>query len=386
MSKEFLYFDHAATTPIAPVVLDKMMKVLSTDFGNPSAVYALGRKAKSHIELSRKQIATSLGIASSQIVFTSGATEANFTILYHAVVTLGVTHIITSKTEHHAVLENVLLLQERFGITVIYVPVLETGDLDLHFLEHFFKENADLQQRVLVSLMHVNNETGVVLDIDFISAICCEYKAYFHSDTVQSVGKIPIDLEKIPIDFIVCSAHKLQGPKGVGFFYFRKGIPFRGVFAGGSQEKGLRAGTQGVHNIVGMAVALQHAIQHLEIHTLALKKVKTYFIQKATQEIPELVYNAQSDEVSHRRSFGIVNMRFTQTSKDTKTLLFALDLQGVACASGSACQSGSTKSSHVLTEILSNEVIQMPSIRISFSSQHSLEHIDQLIQKIKTAL
>jgi len=247
-----VYFDNAATTPVYPEVIQKMTEVLRDTYGNPSSTHAFGRKAKSLIEYSRKQIAKQLNASPSEIIFTSGGTEANNLILRSCVHDLGVQIVISSQIEHHAVLHTLEVLAKEYPIKIVYVNLTNKGVVDLSHLEYLLQQYTE--KKVLVSLMHINNEIGNILPLKEVIALCKQYNAYFHSDTVQSVGHYPIDLEEIPADFITASAHKFHGPKGVGFAFIRKGIALHSSITGGEQEKGLRAGTEAVHNIVGMEV------------------------------------------------------------------------------------------------------------------------------------
>src|SRR3970282_1494307 len=249
-----VYLDNASTTQLRPEVVQEMTKVLAEDYGNPSSTHSFGRNAKSILELSRKAVAKCLNATAQEIIFTSCGTEANNWILRSAVKDLKVKRIITSKIEHHAVLHTVQVLQNEFDIQVDYVAVKPNGEIDITDLVELLSQ----ETKTLVSLMHVNNEIGTVLDLERVGRICKQYNVLFHSDTVQSIGKTEIDLQAIPIDFIVASAHKFHGPKGVGFAFVRKNSGLQPIFYGGEQEKGLRAGTEALHKIAGMAKALEH--------------------------------------------------------------------------------------------------------------------------------
>jgi cysteine desulfurase len=268
-----VYLDNAATTSVRPEVIDEMVKVLKEHYGNPSSTYAIGRHAKALIENARKVIAKQFNAASSEIIFTSCGTEANNWILRSAVRDLGVKRIITSKLEHHAVLNTIKQLKDEFGIEVIYLSILPSSEIDYEQLENLVK---DEEKTTLVSLMHVNNEVGTELDLKRVASLCKEHNVLFHCDTVQSVGKTRIDLSELPIDFIVASAHKFHGPKGIGFTFIRKKNVLKPVIFGGEQEKGLRAGTEGVHQVVGMAKALEMAYELLETEQKYIAGIKDY--------------------------------------------------------------------------------------------------------------
>ena len=256
-----IYFDNAATTPVLPEVVEKMKEVLSTSFGNPSSTHSLGRTAKSLIENTRKSIAKELGALPSEIIFTSGGTEGDNMVLQGAVRGLDVETIITSKIEHHAVIHAVESLKQSDDIKVHYVKVSSNGSPDFDDLERLLQYD---DSKKLVSLMHVNNELGTICDLEAIGNLCRQNDALFHSDTVQSIGHYRLNLQELPIDFAVAAAHKFHGPKGVGFVFIRKATGLQGLFFGGGQERGLRAGTESVHNIVGLGEAFSHAYSNLD--------------------------------------------------------------------------------------------------------------------------
>ena len=372
-----IYFDNAATTALHREVVAKMTEVLTDNYGNPSATYALGRKTRTLIETARKQIAQQLGAQSSEIIFTSGGSEADNLILRGCVRDLGVRVIITSLIEHHAVLHTVEALAKEYGVQIEYVHLTTEGDVCLQHLETLLQQYAD--QKVLVSLMHVNNEIGNILPLATVAAFCKKYGAYFHSDTVQSVAHLPIDLREVPVDFITASAHKFHGPKGVGFAFIRKGIVLHPLIYGGEQEKGLRAGTEAVHNIVGMQEALKLAYRDRASHTEKLHQLKQYFIAALKEHFPEVVFNGNSQD-EEKSSHTILNVGFPNWENKKDTLLFESDLKGVACSKGSACQSGSVGESHVLQAFLPAERLRYPSLRFSFSIQNTTEEVDNLIK------
>lgn len=370
-----IYLDNASTTAIRPEVIHEMTKVLAEDFGNPSSTHSFGRQAKSILELSRKSIAKQLNAAAQEIIFTSCGTEANNWILRSAVVDLKVERIITSKIEHHAVLYTVQQLQKEFNIQVDYVSVKPNGEIDITNLVELLAQN----QKTLVSLMHVNNETGTILDLERVVPICKQYHALLHSDTVQSIGKKEIDLQELPIDFLVASAHKFHGPKGVGFAFVRKNSGLQPLFYGGEQEKGLRAGTEAVHQIAGMAKALSLSYSNLEAERTYISGLKKYLIEQLEINFPEFVLNG-----SRNGFYNILNVLFPFSEDKTAMILFHLDMKGIAVSRGSACQSGSIRASHVLAEMLSDEDLRKPSLRISFSHYNSKEDIDLLIDALKS--
>ena len=375
-----VYFDNAATTPLYPEVVEKITEVLSNTYGNPSSTHALGRGAKSLIEYSRKQIAKELNALPSEIIFTSGGTEADNFILHSCVRDLGVQVVISSLIEHHAVLHTLEVLAKKYPIQIVYVNLTERGDIDLQHLKNLLEQYTE--KKVLVSLMHLNNEIGNILPLKEVATLCKEKGAYFHSDTVQSVGHYSIDLQEIPVDFITASAHKFHGPKGVGFAFIRKGIALHSIITGGEQEKGLRAGTEAVHNIVGMEVAFNLCYKNLDKNTEKLKNLKQYFIHQLKHHFPEIVFNGTSESLEES-SYAIVNVGFPALQQQDNTLLFQLDLKGIACSKGSACQSGSVQVSHVLSAFMPKEALQYPSLRFSFSAFNTIEEVDFLIESLK---
>ena len=375
-----VYFDNAATTPLYPEVVEKITEVLSNTYGNPSSTHALGRGAKSLIEYSRKQIAKELKALPSEIIFTSGGTEADNFILHSCVRDLGVQVVISSLIEHHAVLHTLEVLAKEYPIQIVYVNLTERGDIDLQHLKNLLEQYTE--KKVLVSLMHLNNEIGNILPLKEVATLCKEKGAYFHSDTVQSVGHYPINLQEIPVDFITASAHKFHGPKGVGFAFIRKGIVLHSIITGGEQEKGLRAGTEAVHNIAGMEVAFNLCYKNLDKNTEKLKNLKQYFIHQLKHHFPEIVFNGTSESLEES-SYAIVNVGFPALQHQDNTLLFQLDLKGIACSKGSACQSGSVQVSHVLSAFMPKEALQYPSLRFSFSAFNTIEEVDFLIESLK---
>ena len=370
-----IYLDNASTTALRPEVVQEMTKVLTEDYGNPSSTHGLGRTAKNILELSRKSIAKNLNATAQEIIFTSCGTEANNWILRSAVKDLQVKRIITSKIEHHAVLYTALVLEKEYDIQIDYVNVKPNGEIDITHLVELLSQ----EKKTLVSLMHVNNEIGTVLDLERIGRICQEHNTLFHSDTVQSIGKTPIDLEKLSVDFIVASAHKFHGPKGTGFAFIRKNSGLQPLFFGGEQEKGLRAGTEALHQIAGMAKALELSYSNLETEQKHILELRKYLITQLKTAFPEFKINGNPDGF-----YTVLNVLLPFEATKTAMLLFHLDMKGIAVSRGSACQSGSIKASHVLAEMLSVEDLKKPSLRISFSHYNTKEDIDILVEALKT--
>jgi len=369
-----VYLDNASTTAMRPEVIQEMTKIMLEDYGNPSSTHSFGRNGKTILELSRKSIAKHLNCTAQEIIFTSGGTEADNWILRSVVEDLKVERIITSKIEHHAVLHTVWALQEEYSIQVDYVNVNTDGSLDLTHLSNLLSN----EKKTIVSLMHVNNETGTILDLDRVSLICKQYNALFHSDTVQSIGKTEIDLQKTPIDFISASAHKFHGPKGIGFAFVRKNSGLQPLFFGGEQEKGLRAGTEAVHQIAGMAKALSISYEKLDEERTYILGIKNYLIEQLEIHFPDFRINGKKNDF-----YNIINIILPFSPDKTSMLLFSLDMKGIAVSRGSACQSGSIKPSHVLNEMLSETDLKLPNLRISFSHYNTKEDIDWLIESLK---
>lgn len=372
---EKIYLDNAATTPLREEVIDVMIKVMKEEFGNPSSNHSRGRSAKSIVEMSRKKIAKLLNAHARQIIFTSGATEANNWIIRAAINDLKVERIITSRVEHHAVLHAVEMAhRNQPEVEVAFVRINHEGCVDQAHLVELLSDS----KPTLVSLMHVNNETGVVCDIAGIGRICKQHGAWFHSDTVQSVGKTELDLQSLPVDFMVASAHKFHGPKGIGFAFIREGLVIHPVVFGGEQEKGLRPGTEAVHDIAGMAAALEFSYEHLEKERNLIAALKAYAIVQLKAAFPELKING-----GEGCFYNILNISIPMDPEKASMILFTLDMKGIAVSRGSACQSGSQRPSHVLAEMLSEEELSMAGLRISFSHYNSREDIDALVAALK---
>lgn len=375
-----VYLDNAATTALRPEVVEVITDILNNNFGNASSSHSYGRTSKSLIEACRKEIASYFKVLSAEIIFTSGGTEADNLVLLSAARDLGISHIITTKIEHHAVLYTVQYLERHYGIKVSYLKLDSNGNIDISELENLLLENP----KSLVSLMHINNEIGNILDIEKIAMICKANNALFHSDTVQSVGHFPIDLSQIPVDFMAASAHKFHGPKGVGFCFVRKNSGLQPISFGGEQERGLRAGTESIHNIAGMTTALKLAYSNLEEDVAYIQNLKSYFIDEL-KSIDGISFNGDSSDL-RKSTYTILNVQFTMSESKAAMLQFQLDLRGIACSKGSACQSGSAKVSHVLAEIQSDDMLKKPSIRFSFSTFNTKQDIDYTVKVIQELL
>lgn len=368
-----IYLDNAATTPIRQEVIDEMVIVMQSEYGNPSSTHSIGRGSKAIIESSRKIIAKHLNCSAQEIIFTASATEATNWILRCCIKDLGIKRIITSKIEHHATLYTIHALQKEFDIKVDYINILSNGNLDYTHFESLF----DNDEKTLVSLMHVNNEIGVINDIQRIGEWCHQHQAVFHCDTVQSIGKTRFDLQKLPVDFLVSSAHKFHGPKGVGFAFLTKKIGLKPMLFGGEQEKGLRAGTEAVHQIAGLSKALDMSFQNIDKEANYIKEIKEYCWQQLKENFPEIQQNGENT------LYNILNVLLPFSAEKTAMILFNLDMKGIAVSRGSACQSGSIKPSHVLAEMLNENDIKKPSLRISFSHYNTKKEVDVFIEELK---
>ncbi|MEM0931751.1 MAG: cysteine desulfurase family protein [Bacteroidota bacterium] len=374
-----VYLDNAATTQVREEVIARMQEALSVHYGNPSSTHSFGRSAKTEVEQARKTIAKTLNAQPSEIIFTSGGTEADNMILRCAVRDLGVKTLITSKIEHHAVLHTAEELQKEYGIDLQFVDLDMDGNPRMEHLETLLRAT---DNKKLVSLMHINNEIGNILDIERIGRLCVEHHALFHSDTVQSVGHYPWDVAQIPIDFFTAAAHKFHGPKGVGFAFIRKNSGLKPMIFGGSQERGYRAGTEPFHNIVGLEEAFTRAYENLEEETKNVRALKLYFVTKLKEALPQVEFNGLSADMD-RSTYTLTNVRLPFDKQKALMLLFHLDMKGIACSKGSACQSGSDLGSHVLQEILPKEELEKPSLRFSFSKYNTREELDYAVEVLK---
>ena len=369
-----IYLDHAATTPLHPQVIHLMHETMLNNYGNPSSIHSEGRTSRALIEKARKSMANHFNCSIGEIFFTSGATESNNMIIQGAVSGLGVQTIITAATEHHAVLHTIEVLEKEGKIKVIYLPLDNEGNPSIISLEEHLSNQEN--KKVLVSLMHSNNETGSLLDWESVGAICQKYDALFHSDTVQSVGFYDIDLQNIPVHFIVGSAHKFNGPKGVGFVYIRNENAIPPFQHGGSQERNMRGGTENLLGIVGMALALDLAMSEKSERFAHLEKLKLQLFNGLKDVIPGIQINGPGLENSHPK---ILNIGFPPNPKATM-ILFNLDIEGISASGGSACSSGTDTGSHVLRAIYPEN--QHVSVRFSFSHLNTSSEVDKVIEII----
>ena len=370
-----VYFDNAATTPIRNEVIELMTQSMTMTFGNPSSNHGFGRSAKSIIETARKSVAKQLNCEPQEIIFTSGGTESDNMILRCAVKDLKVKTIISSVLEHHAVLHPLDEL-EKEGVIIRYVDLDENGSPKLGHLKKLLEADDTIK---LVSLMHINNEIGNILDLDLIGALCKANGAYFHTDAVQGIGHFTFDLKSQPIDFLAAAAHKFHGPKGIGFAFIRKNTKIDPFIVGGPQERGQRAGTESVHNIIGLQKAIEMAYENLDKERVYVLGLKKYFIAQIKKLFPTAHFNGLSENLE-KSTYTLVNVAFPLVGSKAQLLDFHLDLKGIACSKGSACQSGAALGSHVLDNLKRpEEVKKQSSLRFSFSSFNTLKEIDYVI-------
>lgn len=369
-----VYLDNAATTPIAKEVVEAMIPVLENGFGNPSSTHFYGRQTKALIETSRRTVAKLLNCQASEIIFTSGGTEADNMALFSSVQLMGVKHIITTTIEHHAVGHTAEAIEKVGLAKVSYVKIDEKGHVDLADLERLLQTG----EKTLVSLMHANNEIATLIPIKKISEICRKYNALFHSDTVQTMGHYAFDLADLDIDFITCAAHKFHGPKGIGFLYVNKNVKVEALIHGGAQERGFRGGTENVYGIVGLAKAMELAYEDVEAHQSHVQQLKSYMIEQLKASFDTISFHGETDPA--RSLYTVLNVCFPKTDK-AGMLLFTLDLKGVAVSGGSACSSGAAKGSHVLEGI--NADMTRPNTRFSFSRYTTKEEIDYALEQIR---
>lgn len=369
-----VYLDNAATTPMDVQVIEKMTEVMQNCFGNASAIHGQGRKAKAVVEMARKEIAKLLNCTGPEIIFTGSGTEADNMALRCAVNDLDVKHIITSTIEHKAVLDTAKELQTKGLAEVSYVKLDVYGRADLDDLERLAKENPNS----LISLMHANNEIGTLNDVAAISKIARTNNCYFHTDTVQTIGHYPIDLQALDVDFLACSAHKFHGPKGVGFLYKNKSLRIRPLMTGGGQEGSLRAGTENVTGIAGIAKALEVANRNIEVKIDTVQRIKSYFKEQLEKNISGVCFNG--DTSNEGGLYTVLNVSLPPHD-NASTLLFQLDMSGICASGGSACNSGAIGSSHVLEGI--GHPIDRSAVRFSFSKFTSTDEVDFAVGKLK---
>ncbi|MCY7330850.1 MAG: cysteine desulfurase [Saprospiraceae bacterium] len=371
-----VYFDNAATTPISEEVINAMLPVLRGQYGNPSSIHAEGRSVRSLLESARKIVARCINAGTAEIFFTSGGTESNNMAIKCAVRDLGVQRIISSAIEHHCGLHAIEAVEKMEGVAVTWLPVDTRGHLSLTDLEKALAENGG--KKTLVSLMHANNEIGTMLDLAAVSALCRQYGALLHTDTVQTIGHFPMDVQQIPVNFLSGAAHKFHGPKGVGFIYINSASSIKPFIDGGAQERNMRGGTENVYGIVGLAKALELACGEMEERSQHILEVRNYLRDRLLENFEDMTFNGDHDG---NCLYTVLNVSFPPSPKN-EMLLLNLDINGISVSGGSACTSGSEKGSHVLEGIGADPARK--SIRFSFSHYNTKEEVDFVIEKLKT--
>lgn len=372
---ERVYLDNAATTPLDKDVMAEMVNVMSNYYGNPSSIHAQGREVRTLIEKARKTVAGLLNATPAEIFFTSGGTEADNTAIRCGIAAFNIKHAITSKIEHHAVEHTFdMLLQQGVIDKLSFVDIDDKGNVDYNHLEELLKNN----DRSFVSLMHANNEIGTLTDIERVGNLCETYNAIYHCDTVQTMGHYIHDVRKLKAHFIVCAAHKLHGPKGVGFLFVNHAIKISPMIFGGAQERNMRGGTENVYGIVGLAKALEMAYAQMDEHQNHIQGLKTYLKETLSATIPDITFNGETD--ADKSLYTVLNVSFPAMDM-ADMLLFNLDINGVSASGGSACSSGSNIGSHVLTGIGTDP--NRPSVRFSFSKYNTRAELDYVVEKLK---
>lgn len=374
---EKIYLDNAASSPMDPEVLEIMKPYLLDFYGNPSSTHSFGRNLRNAIEDSRRTIARHFGVTPGEIFFTSGGTEADNTAIMGAVEAYNIKHIVSARIEHHAVTHTIEHLEEKGKVKVSWLNVDQCGNVDLEELSEVLGANPDS----LVSLMHGNNEIGTITDIDRVGEICREHGALFHSDTVQTMGNVRMNFSDTELDFAAASAHKFYGPKGAGFLFVRKGVKIPGLIHGGGQERNMRAGTENVAFIAGMAYALNKCYENFEARHVHISGLKYYMKDLLERELPGVRFNG---ETSPERSLPTILNTVVPVGEDDAMLLFNLELAGIAASGGSACNSGALMGSHVLRGIGGDREALMNSVRFSFGMKNTREEIDLAVNTLKS--
>ena len=369
-----VYFDNAATTQLDPEVFEAMKPFMLEKFGNPSSIHSHGREVRTAIEKARKTIAELLNAAPGEIFFTSGGSEADNMAIRSGIRTYGLKHAITDPLEHHAVLHSMDCIKKEMGTTIDYLKVDNKGILDLNHLKTLLENNT----QTLVSVMHANNEIGTKNPIEEIASICRHYDALLHCDTVQTMGHFAHDVKELGVDFIVGSAHKLHGPKGIGFIYLNNDRKINPLMHGGSQERGMRGGTENVIGIIGLAKAMEIAYSEMDSHRKHVESIKVRMIERLKATIDDVQFNGTSADLNN--SLYTVLSVSLPSSEMSEMLLFNLDIAGISASGGSACTSGANAGSHVLSGI--NADPNRPTVRFSFSKYSTEEEVDYVIEKL----
>ncbi len=371
-----VYFDNAATTAMDDRVIETMLPFMKEHYGNPSSVHRHGREVRSAIEKARKKVAEILNASPSEIFFTSGGTEADNTALVCGMETHGIIHAITSPIEHHAVLHTLQACASKGRIKLSLVEVNDQGELNLKHLQDLLMKYPNS----MLSLMHANNEIGNINDLEELGNLAKEHHAFFHSDTVQTMGHYLHDLKNLPIDSIVAGGHKFHGPKGSGFLYVRKDKKIHPFIFGGAQERNMRGGTENVIGIIGIAKALELAYEDMGGHRSHIEKLKKHFVDQLTQHVPGVQFNGLSSSME-KSLYTVLNVSLPPSEENSGMLLFNLDLHGISASGGSACSSGASVGSHVLRAMQCSP--ERDSVRFSFSRFNTLEEVDYTVDKLR---
>jgi len=375
-----IYLDNAASTAVHPEVVKEMLPYFDVQYGNPSSIHQFGRKAKNAIQKARKQVAALIGAEQDEILFTSGGTESNNTILYgfptlrdvsHVSFSFDKNHIITSSIEHEAILEPCKKLEEK-GVKITYLPVDEHGIIDSNDVTNSIAENT-----VLVSIMFANNEVGTIQPIKEISEICKKYQIPLHTDAVQAVGKVSINVKELGVDALSISSHKINGPKGIGALFIKKGLKIVPYITGGGQENGLRSGTENVASIVGFGKACEIAKERFNENISHFQTLHSSMLSRIVKEIPHVKLNGHPE----KRIFN--NIHFTFLGVNGEDLIIKLDEHGIAASTGSACSVHTQKASHVLKAMDFNHEQITGSLRMSFGYMNTLDEVEQTVEVLK---
>lgn len=369
-----IYLDNAATTPLDPEVFEAMKPFMLEDFGNPSSIHSHGRKVRAAIESSRKKIAELLHCTPGEIIFTSGGTEADNTLIVSGIKTYNIKHVISTPIEHHAVTHTLETLEKQGLIELHHVKMDANGRVDLNDLENLLKQYPN----ALISLMHANNEIGNLLNIKAVGDLAKQYNAFFHSDTVQTMGHYRHDMRELHVCGMTAGAHKFHGPKGVGFMYIRKDRKLGQFIHGGAQERNMRGGTENTYGIIGLAKALEIAYREMDEHQQYITGLKARMIEKLKQEIPGVTFHGDSANLE-KSLYTVLNVSLPE-SEENEMLLFNLDLQGISASGGSACSSGASTGSHVLGALYPGS--KRGAVRFSFSKYNKPEEIDFVVNKL----
>ncbi len=373
-----VYFDNAATTPISDAVIEAMVPVLKQHYGNPSSIHAEGRSVRTLLESARRVVAQHIGASTADVFFTSGGTESNNMAIRCAVRDLGVQRIISSPVEHHCGLHSIESQEKYQGVEVVLLSVDTLGRIDLNELEQALQ--AGQGKKTLLSLMHANNEIGTMIDLEAVAALCSQYNALFHTDTVQTIGHFPINVNHTKINFLSGAAHKFHGPKGVGFIYINPDSPIKPFIDGGAQERNMRGGTENVYGIVGLAKALELASNELEARSNHIRDLRDYMRAQLQTQFPDIQFNGDIDGLC---LYTVLSVSFPPGPKN-ELLLLSLDIAGVSASGGSACSSGAEKGSHVLEAIGADP--ERKSIRFSFSHYNTREEVDFVVKQLAQIL